>query len=370
MATRRTNGEGTFRRRVDGRWESAIMDGYDVDGKPIRKYFVGRTRAEVKEKVNAWIADRESGIDVRERYTFNKWSNIWYNGHKDNVRAGTYESYKYTLRILQTMFGNRLITEIKPYDIEQFLKKLCKEGRSDSALAQCRGMLFQIFHKAEANDLVKKNPVALAEKMRSTGPAKKKDAFTAEEVRILMEQLPYDRVGMSIRLMLGTGMRTQELLALEPKHITEDGSIIHICQAINRIKGTVIVGEPKSRDSYRDIPVPPNLRVYAIALRDVPGTYIWESPRKDGPCNPSHFRDLYKKAFSGIEGVRVLPPHCCRHTYVSQMQALGVDIQTIQSIVGHADIDMTQHYLHVQASVRNSAVEKFSTAFPCDTDKG
>ena len=45
------------------------------------------------------------------------------------------------------------------------------------------------------------------------------------------------------------------------------------------------------------------------------------------------------------------------------MQALGVDIQTIQSIVGHADIDMTVHYLHVQDSIRQSAVEKFSEAF-------
>ena len=37
------------------------------------------------------------------------------------------------------------------------------------------------------------------------------------------------------------------------------------------------------------------------------------------------------------------------------MQALGVDIQTIQSIVGHADTEMTEHYLHVQESIRQSA---------------
>lgn len=368
MARKRTNGEGTFRRRVDGRWESAIMDGFDVDGKPRRKYFVGRTRAEVKEKVNAWLADRNSGLDVSEEYTFNKWSNIWFNNHKDNIKPVTQENYKYTLKILQDYFGPRLITEIKPFDIEQFLKKLRKDGRSDSALAQCRGMLYQIFHKAEANDLVKKNPVAFADKMRSSGPAKRKDSFTTEEVKILMERLPQDRIGMSIRLMLGTGMRTQELLALEPKHISADGSIIQIRQAINQVKGTATVGTPKSRDSYRDIPVPPNLRVYAIALRDVPCTYIWESTKTGGPCNPSHFRAQFKDAISDIEGVRVLTPHSCRHTYVSQMQALGVDIQTIQSIVGHADVDMTQHYLHVQDSIRKSAVEKFSEAFSCDTE--
>ena len=43
------------------------------------------------------------------------------------------------------------------------------------------------------------------------------------------------------------------------------------------------------------------------------------------------------------------------------MQALGVDIQTIQSIVGHAD--MTEHYLHVQESIRQSAIQLFSEAF-------
>jgi site-specific recombinase XerD len=67
--------------------------------------------------------------------------------------------------------------------------------------------------------------------------------------------------------------------------------------------------------------------------------------------------------------MRVLTPHSCRHTFVSQMQALGIDMETIQSIVGHADTDMTQHYLHVQESVRLNAAEKFSKAFPTVSEK-
>jgi integrase len=245
-----------------------------------------------------------------------------------------------------------------------FLKKVRKEGRSRSYLASLRGMLYQIFHKAAANDIVRKNPVEYADKMRFNEPTKKKAAFTAEEVKLLMEKLPMDRTGMSIRLMLGTGMRSQELFALEPRHIEADGSIIHIQQAINMVKGTSIVGQPKSVTSYRDIPVPPNLRPFAMELRNTELTYIWEAGKPGQPCNPSHFRTQFKKAIKEIDGVRELTPHSCRHTYVSQMQALGVDIQTIQSIVGHADIDMTTHYLDVQAPVKQSAVEKFSAAFP------
>ena len=129
------------------------------------------------------------------------------------------------------------------------------------------------------------------------------------------------------------------------------------------LKGTAVVGTPKSRDSYRDVPVPESVRACAVKLRTTDCKYVWEMRKKDSPCNPSTFRDHFKQALAEIPGVRVLTPHSCRHTYVSQMQALGVDLATIQSIVGHADIDMTQHYLHVQDSIRQEAIEKFSRVF-------
>ena len=100
--------------------------------------------------------------------------------------------------------------------------------------------------------------------------------------------------------------------------------------------------------------------------------FIWEKRKKDTPCNPTNFQDEFRETLEKIEGVRQLTPHSCRHTYVSQMQALGVDLSTIQSIVGHADVDMTQHYLHVQESIRQDAIARFSKAFtsePTDPDK-
>ena len=252
---------------------------------------------------------------------------------------------------------------IRPIDIENFLKGMRRDGRSDSYISKARGMLYQIFQKAEANDLVRRNPVRLAEKMRASGTAKRKEAFTTAEVAHLMKVLPNDRMGLSIRLLLGTGMRMQELLALEPQFIEEDGSVIHIRQAVKVVKGTVSIGSPKSKDSIRDIPVPLNVRPCAIKLRDTTDQFIWESPKTGLPCNPTHFRDVFRKSLEEAGDVRLLTPHSCRHTYVSQMQALGVDIQTIQSIVGHADTEMTEHYLHVQESIRQSAIQLFSEAF-------
>ena len=367
MAKRRSNGEGTLRLRADGRWERTIMDGFRDDGKRRFKTFYGKTQKEVKAKAKGYRDAKASGLLVDVNYLFPEWAEIWFEHHRDNIAPTTQENYRYTLRILNEGFARRRIADVKPYDIETFLKKLRRDGRSDSCLAQCRGMLYQIFNKAEANDLIRKNPVRFAEKMRKTGPVQRKVCFTAEEVTILMDRLPEDRIGLSIRLMLGTGMRSQELLALEPRHIEPDGSVIHVEQAINMQKGTAIIGVPKSRDSYRNIPVLKSLQYCAMALRETDRKYIWEARKVDQPCNPTYFRDQFRKALEAIPEVRLLTPHSCRHTYVSQMQALGVDLATIKSIVGHADIDMTQHYLHVQESIRQDAIARFSKAFASET---
>lgn len=112
---------------------------------------------------------------------------------------------------------------------------------------------------------------------------KQKDSFTAEEVRKLFKYLPHDKTGDSIRLLLLTGMRSQELLALEAGHIEPDGSCIHIRQAVKQVKGTVFVGETKSASSVRDVPIPEAYRGMvagcASTARPISGRAgAWTSP--------------------------------------------------------------------------------------------
>ena len=49
--------------------------------------------------------------------------------------------------------------------------------------------------------------------------------------------------------------------------------------------------------------------------------------------------------------------------YVSRLQAQGVPLETIQSLTGHADVDMTEHYLHVQKEVKEDAAQKLNSLF-------
>lgn len=368
---RRANGDGAIRRRDNGTWECTLMEGYYETGprKGSRKTqsFYGKTQAEVKQKRDLYKQGKLPCLAENQKYTVEEWLARWLEHHSKRLKPATQESYKYTSRlIVNGSLGKMLLSSVKAYDIECFLQKLQDDDYSSSMLSKVKGMLYQVFNAAEANELVSKNVVRLTEKLKKM-PPKRKDAFTAEEVQILMDKLPQDKIGWSIRILLASGLRKQELLGLTKNRISPDGSSLIVDRAVTRVKGTAVIGTPKSFDSYRTVPLPPSVHKFARCLRESCADdedLIWESPKKRGqPVNPSHFDALFREALERVEGVRVLTPHCCRHTYVSQMQALNVPLETIQSIVGHADIDMTTHYLHMQESQRQAAVNRFAETF-------
>ena len=156
---RRENGAGTLRQKENGRWEIQIMDGYKSDGRRNIRSFSGKTQKEAKDKRDEYLRKREMGVLTGKDIRFDEWADQWFEYHKENVKPTTAEGYRYTLRILKDHFGRRKLSDIKAMDIEQFLRQLRKEGKSDSSLAQCRGMMFQICKRAVANDLIFKNPV-------------------------------------------------------------------------------------------------------------------------------------------------------------------------------------------------------------------
>ena len=63
MAKKRANGEGNIRKRKDGRWEGRYTAGHDASGKAIYKNVLGKTQAEVKEKLKRAIEENK-GLDI------------------------------------------------------------------------------------------------------------------------------------------------------------------------------------------------------------------------------------------------------------------------------------------------------------------
>lgn len=359
---KRSNGEGCIRKRPNGTWRVEIMEGFTDDGKRCIVRFSGKTRSEVQEKLRAYQHQVDENVHIDKTLDFSRWADMWYSDYRSQVRPSTYSGYKYTLRLLKDYFRTSLISEILPMHINRFFDSIVEKGYSMSQIRKCRAMLIQIFASAEDNGLVVKNPATRAKKIgkkdeRVAKSSHKKEAFTDEEIRLLLAELPDDLIGNGIRAMLGTGMRVQELLALKPEDIAADGSSVDINKAIETVNGLPVLSVTKSELSTRIIPVPEDYRPALCYLREHSGpVFIFGASGKNDCYSVGSFRRRYYTALKKIPGVRQLTPHCCRHTYATQLEKKAVPLQIIAKLMGHASTETTGVYLHTDQTTYADAV--------------
>ena len=128
MAKKRANGEGSLRQLENGRWTCQVMVGYKPDGKRDIRTLTAKTRREVIQKRDELNRKKNDGTLATENLCFEEWSDTWFENHKDNITPTTQEGYKYTLRILKDHFGRWKLRDIKVMHVEEFLKKLRKDG--------------------------------------------------------------------------------------------------------------------------------------------------------------------------------------------------------------------------------------------------
>ena len=357
MKTKRTSGDGCVQKRKNGTWYAQIMVGYKPDGTKRRKCFSGKTKAEVTQKLRKYQEQMEQHIEIDQTMTFGAWAKIWYEDMKGQVQASTYCNYRYTLALLLKAFENKKLTEILPMQINQFYRSLEKDY-SRSQITKCKAMLMQIYDAADDNGLIVRNPARHSKIGKDTKVlVSKKDAFTKEEIDALLKYLPEDLLGMSIRLLLGTGLRVQELLALTKEDISEDGSTVVVNKAVKTVNGRSTLGMPKSSRSYRTVPVPARYRPYAIWLREHGAKpYLWTRSTINPLYSVKTFRSGFLRAVKAVPGVRTLTPHCTRHTYITVLETRGVPTETVMRLVGHSRAETTSQYTHLTQDTLAAAV--------------
>ena len=267
------------------------------------------------------------------------------------------------MKTLKDFFQDCPVSEIKQLDINHFLDVLVEKKRSRSTIAKCKSMLFQIFAAAEDNELIAKNPVVRAKKVKKASKeakqaVNKKGAFTQKEIEIMKQELPDNLLGNSILTLIGTGMRVQELLALTKDDIAPDGSSVNVNKAVKMAYGIPCLGDPKSEKSNRVIRVAKEYRPFVIYLREHGGAkYIWTSSRENGLYSVEEFRNRYKCAMKKLSGVTYRTPHCCRHTYITHLEARHVPMELISALAGHEDSTTTLGYTHISLETLKKAVE-------------
>lgn len=250
--------------------------------------------------------------------------------------------------------------------IEDFLEILVKKNYSKSYIKDIKGTLSSILAYGVDEKIIYNNPCYKERISRKVRSKNARDSFTPSELKQIEKYYKEIPFGYTVYTMLKTGMRAQEICAIG-KHsllVKDNQRYIHIYRAMKRMSnGAWIFGDPKSDNSFRDIPVSKEIynHIATTILSNKHGLYL---PRKDGqPISYTLFLEKYKAFFTELQkkaDVRYLPPHCCRHTFSSSLEWEKVSPFVIRDLMGHSDVEMTNDYTHASDEERIAAVKKNS----------
>ena len=92
--------------------------------------------------------------------------------------------------------------------------------------------------------------------------------------------------------------------------------------------------------------------------------YIFRSPLNQGkPMQGRHFVVRFFQKGLQKAGIRGTTWHTLRHTFASRAVMAGVDIRTVQELMGHSRITMTMRYAHLSPAHLRTAVNKASLGY-------
>lgn len=125
-------------------YRSKIKIGVDANGKPVNKYYQGRTRAELDQARDAIIARYITGEALADDRLFGDYASEWFRVRKAPfVSPSTRESYRTALnKHLLPVLGDRMLRAITPLELQELLNTFAGKSKSliTSILATLRGV--------------------------------------------------------------------------------------------------------------------------------------------------------------------------------------------------------------------------------------
>ena len=381
MAKKRANGEGNIRKRKDGRWEGRFTVGYDPDtGKAIQKNVLGKTQAEVREKLKEAI-EKSGRIDLirADRYTLGQWVKLWYEVYcKPNLRPSTARYYQMFIdKHIIPKLGKIKLSKLRAIEIQKFYNDLRTNGRlreaqkeknpglSASYVRGLHTLLHSCLDAAVREKLILSNPVNDCKPPKLV--KKEMKALEPEQVRAYLKAADNRGLLPMFFLDLTTGMRKSELVALQWSDVDWKAKTISVSKQAYMIDGKLTVVPPKTVNSVRKIALSEEMLKMKKKQRAVnesthPGSqqspsnpYIFPSPVTGEMYHPDSVVNLHKKILkeAGLEHIRF---HDLRHTFATLALQNGVDVKTVSAMLGHSNAGFTlATYTHTTTAAQHQA---------------
>lgn len=372
MAKKRANGEGSIRKRKDGRWEGRYTAGHDpITGKQVFKSVLGKTQAEVKEKLKKALV--ESGkIDFTKsgKYTVGTWMDEWFeNVAKIKVRPSSHQTYKgYIDNHIKPNIGDIPLEKLTTMDLQKLYRKLLTRGRVERIEAENQPSGLSAKTVRNINQVISSAmDLAVAQKIIITNPTnacelpkvehREMQTIPEEQLQAFLAEARATGVYEMYYIELATGLRRGELLGLKWQDIDWKNGIIKVKRQIARVDGKIVEAPLKTKNSYRTVTISPQaIEVLREQKRKTNDQYVFPS-LNGGPISPDSVNNMLKRVLerAGIPKVRF---HDLRHTFATIALQNGVDIKTVSGMLGHFSAGFTlDTYAHVTTSAQKEAAQ-------------
>ena len=371
MAKRRPQGDGTIRKRSDGRWEARIIIGHKNDGSPMYKSAFAKTQKSALKQLHQ-LLDLYRDVDLTEecRMTLGEWMDKWMDEYMIfTIKENTIKGYRSQIdHQIKPFIGHKQLASLTTADIQKFYNKIKKEGRvhphpihghvlSDSMVRKIHMMLHEAMEVAVRERYIVRNPTD-----NTTIPKKtttEKQVLDDSQLNRFLEAIqyePYWHDFFYVEVM--TGLRRGEICGIKWSDIDFNEGTLCIKRSVSTKEGGgVSIGETKTDAGVRTIIMPPSVATLLWKKRS-DAINEWVFPHYTNPSDPLHPSSAYKKLKTLLKRLELplLRFHDLRHTFATQATDGGVDPKTLAGILGHTDASFTlDTYTHVTSDMQRGA---------------
>lgn len=388
--SKRANGEGSINFYSSRNcYRGQLTIGVDEKGKPKRKSFYGKTKKEVKEKMETYKLLNPINKAAINEYTVATWFKYWlWNIKKRDIKPKSFERYEgiYRNYIEGSEIGDIPLYKLKLNNLQAYYNKLLDNNKSISTVKQVNTKLKTCLDSAEKNGYIEKNYCKLVE-LPAEKKEKKKQVFTIEEQALFIETIKGHKFELLFLMALYTGLRLGELLGLKWSDIDFNNHTLTVNRSIQRRYIFDQIGNkkletfeqaPKTENAFRTVPIVS--KVFDKLLEY----------KKQQEQNKKELKDLYQdnnlifcnelggyispnhppKLFKTIQNKMNIPKdeqikfHGLRKTFATRLFEKNIPPKTVQTLLGHSDIEITLNiYTEVMEDKKIEAINELENIF-------
>ena len=383
MAKRGAQGDGTIRKRPDGRWEARYSLGRDPgSGKQRQRSIYGSTQNEARIRLKEITRAIESGtyIETPDRYTVGKWVDTWCDTYLSDIKRSTQISYRqHCANHIKPALGATKLSALRPDTVQAFINSLTKEkGLSPKTCKNVFGVLHAALKRACILKYIAYNPADNVILPR----IERKDIrpFDNPDLIKLLDNLDTtDIYQCCIKFDLLTGLRLGEILGLKWTDIDFNRGIIIVSKQLSRprVKGDQYALTSLKNDKTRTIKPAP---MAMALLKDHKKAQAAMRLRVGSNWNDEGFPDLvftlptgkhlcynvverhYQKVLNDL-GIDKRTFHALRHSYAVNSLRAGDPVKVVQQNLGHFSaaftLDTYGHVTDTMMDVSAQNMERF-----------